>query len=130
MRYVTYIKKNRRTGRVYVGRSFGTGDPRSIVANRDRNHHMTAQGYGPAVLDQSATATLPRTARWLDPAYQAIRGREQQLIDRHGGARSDHRPGSRSGNAIRGVAKDNRLGRVYDAMATMRFGRAAPYTGH
>jgi hypothetical protein len=130
VRYVTYTKTNRRTGRVYVGRTYGTGDPRSIVANRDRNHHMTAQGYGPAVLDRWSAATLPRSQRWADPAYQAIRGREQQMIDRYGGARSDHRPGSRSGNAIRGVAPYNPLGRVYHAAATARFGRVAPYTGY
>lgn len=129
MRYVTYTKTNPRTGRVYVGRSYGYGDPRAIVAARDANHHIRG-GYGPAVLDRWATATLPRSQRWADPAYQAIRGREQQMIDRFGGARSDHRPGSRSGNAIRGVARDNPLGRIYHAAATARFGRVAPYTGH
>jgi outer membrane biosynthesis protein TonB len=130
LRYVTYTKKRVVNGKtyVYVGRTSGYGDPRAIVARRDANHHV--KGYGPAVPDRYTTATLPRWQRWLDPAYQAIRGREQQQIDYYGGARSDNRTGSRSGNAIRGVAKDNKLGPIYDAAATATFGRRAPYTGN
>jgi hypothetical protein len=90
---------------------------------------MTAAGYGPAVLDRSTTATLPYSRRRYDPAYQAIRGREQQMIDHYGGSRSDRRPGSRSGNAIRGVARDNPRGRIYHAAATVMFGQRARYTG-
>jgi len=100
------------------------------MAARDRSHHMTAQGYGPAELDESRVATLPYSRRWSDPSYQAIRGREQQMIDYYGGARSDRRAGSRSGNAIRGVAKDNRLGRVYHDAATAAFGQKSKYTGY
>ena len=137
--YVTYRKTNPVTGQVYIGRSRGYGTPQQIVAARDRVHHMTSLGFGPARLDRSARATLPIGRRWADPAYQAIRGREQQMIDYYGGAWSDvGRGGShilnrnrltRSGNAIRGVAAINPLGRSFDAAATAAFGRRARYTG-
>jgi RHS repeat-associated protein len=130
LRYVTYTKTKVVNGKTYVyaGRTSGYGDPRAIVARRDATHHI--EGYGPAVLDRYTTATLPRYLRRLDPAYQAIRGREQQLIDYYGGAHSDRRPGSRSGNPIRGVAKDNPLGPIYHAAASAFFGQKAPYTGN
>jgi RHS repeat-associated protein len=130
LRYVTYTKTRVVNGKtyVYVGRTSGYGDPRAIVAARDARHHVN--GYGPARLDRYATATLPRNYRWLDPAYQAIRGREQQQIDYYGGARSDRRPGSLSGNQIRAVRKNHPLGRLFHAAASARFGQRAPYTGN
>jgi hypothetical protein len=130
LRYVTYTKLNTRTGRVYVGRASGYGTPADIVARRDRAHHMSLRGYGPALPDRSAPATRPFLLRHLDPAYHAIRGREQQMIDAFGGSiREKGLRGTRSGNTIRGVKKDHMLGRVYDAAASARFGRIAPYTG-
>jgi hypothetical protein len=57
----------------------------------------------------------------------AIRGREQQLIDYHGGAISD---GGTSPNAIRGVAAANPLGRAYHSMANFMFGSKYRYTGN
>jgi len=117
--YVTYTKTNPHTGEVYTGRSSGTGDPRAIVAARDSGHHMNDKGFGPAVLDQSAQGSLPRASRHSDPAYQAIRGREQQLIDSHGGAQAQ---GGSSGNAIRGAAADNKLLSTFLDAATKRFG--------
>lgn len=132
-RYVTYRKTNPRTGRVYVGRAKGwsTEDPRAIVARRDRGHHMSARGYGPARLDKWVDATRPESQRWFDPSYQAIRGREQQLIDSYGGAISDNPRGTtRSGNAIRGVAKWNSMGRTYHNAASAAFGQRHRYTGY
>jgi RHS repeat-associated protein len=131
LRYVTYTKVNPRNGRVYVGRTMGFGDPLAIVAARDRAHHMTFLGYGPARLDEVQDATRSFWQRRSDPAYRAIRGREQQLIDSQGGAISDQGyNNTNSGNAIRGVARGNPRGRGYDAAATAAFGRAAPYTGY
>ncbi|MGP4029526.1 RHS repeat-associated core domain-containing protein [Actinomadura sp. 3N407] len=101
LKYVTYTKTNPMTGKVYTGRSRGYGNPVDIVAARDSGHHMDAEGYGPAVLDQYLEATLPVTQRHSDTAYQAIRGREQNLIDFFGGAQS---AGGASGNAIRGIS--------------------------
>ena len=129
--YVTYTKTHPDTGAVYVGRSSGEGDPRAIVAARDGpSHHMTEQGYGPAELDRFSPATLPYANRHADPGYQAIRGREQQMIDRFGGAASDRPAASMSGNSIRGVAADNPLGPTYHDAATRAFGEAHPYTGN
>lgn len=120
LRYVTYTKTNPTTGTVYTGRSRGTGTPAQVVRNRDADHHMTEKGYGPAVLDQSTDATLPVEQRHQDPAYQAMRGREQQMIDHNGGARSMD---GTSGNAINGIAEDNKLRDTYLNAATNKFGR-------
>ncbi|MDF3301636.1 LamG-like jellyroll fold domain-containing protein [Streptomyces tropicalis] len=117
--YVTYTKTNPDTGVVYTGRSRGIGTPEQIVAARDAGHHMTEKGFGPAVLDKFAVATKSVAERHSDPAYQAIRGREQQLIDAFGGAQS---AGGTSGNAIRGVAEDNSLRGIYMNAATVAFG--------
>ncbi|MFG2927428.1 RHS repeat-associated core domain-containing protein [Streptomyces achromogenes] len=117
--YVTYTKTNPSTGQVYTGRSRGVGTPQQIVSARDSDHHMTEKGFGPAVLDKHVDATLPIEQRHSDPAYQAMRGREQQLIDHFGGARSD---GGTSGNAIRGVAADNPMLGVFLNAASRKFG--------
>lgn len=90
--YQTYMKTNSKTGEVYTGRTSGKGSPEQNVANRDRSHHMNEKGFGPARLDKSSK----------DP--EAIRGREQQVIEKNGGAQSE---GGTSGNAINGIAKDN-----------------------
>ena len=88
------------------------------------------QGYGPAELDRVSPATLPYANRHADPGYQAIRGREQQMIDRFGGAASDRPAASMSGNSIRGVAADNPLGPTYHDAAYARVRGAHPYTGN
>ena len=46
-----------------------TDTPRKNVEKRDKKHHMNEKGFGPAILDKSSTNK------------DAIRGREQQLID-------------------------------------------------
>ncbi len=127
--YVTYTKINTITGQVYSGRATGYGDPRAIVAARDASHHIRGAGWKDAELDEVAIAdpNIGWFNRHSDPAYQAIRGREQQLIDFHGGARSD---GGTSGNKIRGVAKDNRLGATYHYQASLKFGTKYRYTGN
>jgi RHS repeat-associated protein len=118
LKYVTYTKTDS-TGNVYSGRSMGTGTPTQIVADRNSGHHMTGKGYGPAVLDQSLDATKPYADRHSDPNYQAIRGREQDLIQYHGGAQSE---GGTSGNAINGVGPDNPLRTTYMDASKNQFG--------
>lgn len=59
----------------------------------------------------------------LAQGYAAIRGREQQLIDFHGGAQSE---GGTSANRIRGVSKRNPLAEIYDKAATGMFGPLTP----
>lgn len=132
--YVTYTLSNLTTGEVYIGRSRGYGTAEQILAERYAGHHMRELGFRLPTVDRSAVATLPVSQRWADPSYQAIRGREQQLIDALGGAWSDvggrGEQGTRSGNAIRGVSKINPLGRVFHEASTAKFGQAALYTGY
>ena len=105
--YQTYTKKNPKTGETYSGRTSGNGDPLDNIARRDRNHHMNDKGFGPAQLDKSS------------PNRDAIRGREQQLIDRHGGAQS---MGGTSGNPINGVSPRNPNRDRYREAAEREFG--------
>ena len=105
--YQTYTKTNSETGEVYGGRTSGTGDPAENVAARDRNHHMNEKGFGPAVLDKSSS----------NP--DAIRGREQMLIESNGGAKSQ---GGTSGNAINGISPKNPKRDQYLEAAENEFG--------
>ena len=70
-------------------------------------HHKNAEGFGPAVLDKSSK----------NP--NAIRGREQQYIEAHGGAKST---GGTSGNAINGVSRKNPNAERYRKAAKEEFG--------
>lgn len=80
--YVTYTKTSS-AGKVYVGRSSGTGFPDQIVKERDYNHHM--KGFGPAVLSSFVPAGIPGgySTRALDPSYWFIRGSEQLQINHY-----------------------------------------------
>jgi len=85
----SYTKTNPTTGQVKCGRTSGCGTPLENIAKRDSNHHKNKDGFGPAVVDQSSSNTA------------AVRGREQQLIDAHGVAKSN---GEASGNTINGIS--------------------------
>ena len=104
--YQTYTKANPDTGQIYTGRTSGTGTPEENVLARDASHHMNAEGYGPAQLDKSSSNA------------DAIRGREQQLIDAHGGAQST---GGTSGNKINGISASNPNGQKYINAANKEF---------
>jgi hypothetical protein len=106
--YQTYTKIHPETGEVHSGRTSGTGTPAQNVARRDAGHHMNKKGFGAAKLDRSSSNKA------------AIRGREQQLIDSHGGARS---AGGTSGNAYRGISETNPRRTFYLDEATREFGR-------
>jgi RHS repeat-associated protein len=126
--FITYTKRHA-NGSVYVGRASGWGNAFTVLNNRDRNHHMNALGYGPAVLDRSLQGFRGIQGTGMGfgtaaAAYSAIRGREQQLIDFYGGVGSPL-----VGNSIRGVSAHNPLGRVYHEAANVAFGQVAPYTG-
>lgn len=58
---------------------------------------------------------------------ETLRGREQQLIDHHGGAISD---GGSSSNRNRAVRKWNPFGEVYHDTSNYFFGELHPYTGN
>lgn len=129
--YVTYYKVNEATKQVYVGRSAGYGDPAEIVRLRDLGHKMP--GFGAAQLDESAPGTMPWSKRHADPAYQAIRGREQQGMDYFGGPRSwpvpTQVPGWSSSNAIRGYGRFNPQRHEFHQRSNDLFGPLAPYSG-
>ena len=105
--YQTYTKTNPETGQVYSGRTSGTGTPQENILARNASHHMNDEGYAPAELDQSSS----------NP--DAIRGREQQLIDANGGAQSQ---GGTSGNKINGISPSNPNLDTYLDAATEEFG--------
>lgn len=102
--------------KVYVGRASGYGTPEQVLLKRYLTHlFRRSLGYANPKLDQ---------ARYGFKHYSAIRGREQQLIDYHGGVESDG-----VGNLIRGVAKGNVSGEIYHNAANLEFGQLYPYTG-
>jgi hypothetical protein len=70
----------------------------------------TEGGFGPAQLDKASTDK------------KAIRRREQQLIDAHGGAR---RSGGTSGNEINGISERNKKKTSYIKRAIKVFGDLA-----
>lgn len=105
--YQTYIKRNPKTGEIYVGRTSGTKSPLQNVKARDSKHHKNADGFGPAEMVNSSTNK------------DAIRGQEQRLIDQYGGAKSS---GGTSGNAINGVSPNNPNAEKYNNAAKTEFG--------
>jgi len=106
--YLTYIKRNYQTGEIYSGRTSGFGnDPDKILGKRDKDHHRNEEGFAPADLDKVSTDA------------DAIRGREQQLIDEHGGAKSS---GGTSGNIINAISLRNKKRNKYLAAALKLFG--------
>lgn len=107
--YTTYTRTNNE-GTVYSGRTSGKGTAEQQVATRTgRADHQakTAEGYGPAKVDKNSA----------NP--DAIRGREQQLIEQNGGAQS---AGGTSGNKINGVSPNNAKGDLYRAACKKEFG--------
>ena len=115
IKYITYTLTNA-SGKVYVGRSSGYGDPYSIMMNRFSGHHMRMLGYGNPQLD--------RVAQGWPLGLDAIRGREQQMIDFNGGIGSPN-----VGNSIRGVGYYRPDGRYFYGMSNALFGPLAKYTG-
>ncbi|WP_408611919.1 RHS repeat-associated core domain-containing protein [Chitiniphilus purpureus] len=111
--YQTYTRYNPKTGMCYSGRTSGYDDPETNIKNRARNQPLlNAEGFLPPKLDKSS------------PNYSAIRGREQQLIDINGGARSS---GGISRNAINGISPINVAGPLlYIPAALDEFGEPIP----
>jgi RHS repeat-associated protein len=108
--FVTYTRTNAETGQVYAGRTSGYADPQSLANARAAapdQSRLAGLGFGPAVVDNSSTNS------------DAIRGREQMLIDQNGGAQS---VGGTSANRIQGIADLNPRGFVYQNAAIRTFG--------
>ena len=104
--YQTYTKepKNSADG-VYSGKTSGTGRPEENVDKRDKGHRMN-DTHGKAKLDQTSKNS------------DAVRGREQQLIDKNGG---EKKQGGTSGNTNRGVSEKNKNAKKYDDAANKEF---------
>jgi hypothetical protein len=143
--YVTYTKLNKTTHRFYAGRTSMVVDRTQSLALqaiaavllRDKDHHMDENAepdnaaFADAEVDRfDVGSAIDYAQRYNDVAYWRIRGREQQLIDSLGGARSDTGEPSRTENAVRGVAKDNPRGRRFHEAATELWGLLHPYTGY
>lgn len=106
--YVTYTRTHPVTKQVYSGRSSGYGDPNDIVKERGKQQkHLNDEGFADPVLDKFSTSLPP------------IRGREQQLIDYNGGAKSVD---GTARNAINGVNDQNILRPFYMKSAISEFG--------
>ena len=143
--YVTYTKLNTTTHRYYAGRTSMVIDPTqpleiqaiAAVLLRNRSHRLdeNVEPKG-AVFELAQTDrfdvgnAVDYSQRYDDVAYWRIRGREQQLIDFLGGARSDTGEPYRTENTVRGVAKENPQGRRFHAAATELWGQLHPYTGY
>ncbi|WP_157758364.1 hypothetical protein [Cystobacter fuscus] len=143
--YVTYRKRNRTTHRYYSGRTSMVVELTqslelqaiAAVLLRDKNHHMDENTeprdvvFEPARVDRfDVGIAVDYDQRYDDVAYWRIRGREQQLIDSLGGARSDTGEPYRTENVVCGVAKDNPRGRRFHTAATETWGLLHPYTGY
>lgn len=108
--FTTYTRQQAQTGTVNSGRTSGTTTAEKQVATRTsaKDHKAkTAQGYGPAKVDKNSQNS------------DAIRGREQQLIDKSGGAQSK---GGTSGNKIPGVSDKNPKKDQYTQACNKEFG--------
>jgi len=145
--YVTYTKFNKKTGRYYSGRTSMVIDmdkpyrpqAQAAVLARDSRHHVDESNeprgleFLGAEVDRFDVGTaVDYEQRFDDIAYVRIRGREQQLIDFHGGAQSDTRrkgEPDRTENAVRAVARDHKLGRQFHEAASSKWGMLAGYTG-
>lgn len=102
--YQVYTKTHPRTGKVYVGRTSGTGSPAANLRRRDANHHRNSEGYG--------RAQLKETSKNKD----AIRGREQQRIEKN-------RAEGRAADQINGVSPKNKKRDHYLREADKEFGK-------
>ena len=106
--YQTYTRYNPTTGECYSGRTSGTADPLTNIKKRSYGQPLlNAEGFQDPVLDRSSSSK------------NATRGREQQLIELNGGARSS---GGNSRNMINGIRPSNPLRPIYLYLATDQFG--------
>ena len=106
--YQDYTRYNPSTGGCYSGRTSGYGTPQqNILARAAGQPLLNAEHFNPPILDRSSDS------------YIAIRGREQQLIDLNGGARSS---GGTSRNMINGISPNNPTRGIMLGNALAEFG--------
>ncbi len=144
--YVTYTRYNSITHLYYGGRTSMVADlnkplqPQAELAMnlRFKNHHIderdepSAKGFEKPKLDKFDIGNAVNyDNRYKDLGYQAIRGREQQIIDMRGGAWSDTNPNPHeTENPIRAIAKDHIWAQRFWEVANARFGWGGRYTGN
>ncbi len=113
--HLTYTMTNPETGQIYCGRTSGFGEPAKILKRRMYRHLYLKKGFINPTID---------VAIQHSSAYQTIRGREQPLIDFHGGIGHP-----KVANVRRGVSKGNFRGKRMNYLSTKYFGYLADYTG-
>lgn len=113
--YLTYTKQNNETGEVYSGRASGLSKEeeldenivKSTLRKRDSSHHKNEEGFTRAEVDVYSTDS------------DAVRGREQELIEHFGGAQSE---GGTSGNYLNSISRKNKKRDQYLDAAKKIFG--------
>ncbi|MDP2194349.1 MAG: hypothetical protein Q8K36_07470 [Alphaproteobacteria bacterium] len=113
--HIVYGKPGPNDAPDYIGRTQGEVPDEGytethidkILEARDRNHHMNARGFG-----------LPYPKAVSENPH-AVRGLEQQEIDKQGGAQSQ---GGTSSNAINGISAKNPKREAYLKAAEQEFG--------
>ncbi|MCP5499194.1 MAG: hypothetical protein H7A25_04790 [Leptospiraceae bacterium] len=113
--HVSYTKTNPENLEVYSGRASGIDDgslkeeelAEKIMAKRDSSHHKNEDGFDVYDIDK------------ISNNYEAIRGREQMLIEYNGGAKSK---GGTSGNSINSISDRNPKKKKYLLTALKIFG--------
>jgi hypothetical protein len=111
-----YIKPNHETGQIYCGKASGVDDEGltqeeladKILNKRDSSHHKNEEGFDRASLDVVSYDS------------DAVRGREQDLIEYYGGAQSED---GESGNIINGISKRNKKSNEYREASKKLFGK-------
>ncbi len=107
--FITYLKKNHDTNKVYSGRASGkyTGneeeDAFRIMRKRDSSHHKNKDAFDIGVIDQ------------ISFDGDAIRGREQNLID-------SAKAKEICGNARNSISPRNKKSKRYLKAALKTFG--------
>lgn len=113
--HVSYTKTNPENLEVYSGRASGSNDgslkeeelAKKIMVKRDSSHHKNEEGFDVYDIDK------------ISDNSEAIRGREQMLIEYNGGAKSQ---GGTSGNSINSISDRNPKKRKYLLTALKIFG--------
>lgn len=107
--FLTYVKENKKTGKIYIGRASGIIKEISkeevdrIRKKRDSSHQKNKEGFGVSAIDETTTS------------YDAIRGREDQLI-------REFKELGISGNNYNGISKRNKKRKQYINAAIAAFG--------
>ena len=113
--YILYIKECKKGGKPYVGRTSGKVENMTdeelhrILIKRDRKHHKSKEGFKEAEMIK------------VSDNKSAIRGEEQRMIDKLGGAQKS---GGTSSNKINGISKINPKRNKYIKAAEKEFGES------